>query len=150
MKQVNTSHPYLLIFIRQKPDGSYRLILNLKNLNEDMPYIQFKMETIQSVLSLITPRCYLASLDLKDAYYSTPIHPDHTGLCCVPRKFTKLMKTSIATLRIDGHMIVIYIDDLINVGLTFDECVKNVTASIKLLNSLGFIIHPDKSIFLPK
>ena len=70
MKQVNTSHPYLLIFIRQKPDGSYRLILNLKNLNEDMPYIQFKMETIQSVLSLITPRCYLASLDLKDAYYS--------------------------------------------------------------------------------
>ena len=57
MKQVNT-------FIRQKPDGSCRLILNLKNLNEDMSYIHSKMETLQSVSSLITPGCYLASLDL--------------------------------------------------------------------------------------
>ena len=66
------------IFIRQKPDGSCKFVLNLKNLNKDMPYIHFKMETLQSVLSLITPGCYLASLDLKDAYYSVPIHPDHT------------------------------------------------------------------------
>ena len=43
------------IFIRQKPDGSCRRILNLKNLNEDMSYIHFKMETFHSVLSLITP-----------------------------------------------------------------------------------------------
>ena len=157
------------IFIRQKLDGSCRLILNLKNLNEDMPCIHFKMETLQSVLSLITPGCYLASLDLNDAYYSVPIHPDHTkflkfiwknklykflvlpnGLCCGPRKVTKLMKPPIATLRLDGHIIAIYIDDLINDGLTFDECVENVITSIRLLNLLGFIIHPDKSIFLPK
>ena len=38
------------IFIRQKPDGSCRLILNLKNLNEDVPYIHFKVE----ILSFIT------------------------------------------------------------------------------------------------
>ena len=63
------------IFTRQKLDGSCRLILNLKNLNEDMPYIHFKMETRQS---LITSGCYLGSLDLKDAYYFVPIHPDHT------------------------------------------------------------------------
>ena len=60
------------------------------------------------------------------------------------------MKPPIATLRLDGHFIAIYIDDLINVGLTYDAYVKNFLASIKLLNSLGFIIHPDKSIFLPK
>ena len=57
---------------------------------------------------------------------------------------------AIATLRLDCHIIAIYIDDLINVGLTFHECVENVIVSIELLNSLGFIIHPDKSIFLPK
>ena len=112
------------IFVRQKPDGSCRLILNLKNLNEVMPCIDFKMETMilnQSVLSLITPGCYLALLDLKDAYYSVPIHPDHTkvlkfiwknqlckflvlpnGLYCGPWKFTKLMKPPIATSRLDG------------------------------------------------
>ena len=81
------------------------------------------METFQSVLSLITPGCYWASLDLKDSSYSVPV----------------------ATLRFDGHIIAIHIDDLINVGLTFDECVENFITSIMLLNSLGFIIHPDKS-----
>ena len=72
------------------------------------------------------------------------------GLCCSPRKFTKLMKPPIATLRLYGHIIAIYIDDLINLGLRFDECLKNVITSMKLLNSLGFIIHPEKSIFLQK
>ena len=60
------------------------------------------------------------------------------------------MKPPIATLRLDGHIITIYIDNLIYVGLIFDECVENVIASIKLLNSLGFIFHTDKSIFLRK
>ena len=60
------------------------------------------------------------------------------------------MKPLIATLRLDYHIIAIYIDDLINVGLTFHECVENVIVSRELLNSLGFITHPDKSILLPK
>ena len=38
------------------------------------------METLQPVLSLITPGCYLASLDMKDLYYSVPIQLDHTKL----------------------------------------------------------------------
>ena len=68
-----------------------------------------------------------------------------------PKKIYKIdEKPPIATLRLDVHIIAIYIDDLINVGLTFDQWVVNVIASIKHLNSLGFIIHPDKSIFLPK
>lgn len=52
------------IFIRPKNDGSYRLILNLKNLNE-----HFKMDTLQSAVRLITQNCYMASVDLRDAYY---------------------------------------------------------------------------------
>ena len=119
------------------------------------------METLQSVLSLITSGCYLTSLDLKDTYCPVPMHLDHTKFLkfiwknqlykfLVLPKFTKLTKPPIATARLDGHMIAIYIDDLINVGLKFDACVGNVITSIKLLNSLGFIIHPDKSTFLPK
>ena len=60
------------------------------------------------------------------------------------------MKPPIAILILDGHIIAIYIDDLTNIGLAFDECVENVIASIKLLNLLGFVIHPNKSTFLAK
>ena len=67
------------------------------------------------------------------------------GLCCGPRKFAKLMKPPIA---LDGcHIIAIYIDDLINNGLTFDECVKNVIASIKRLNSLELSIQTSLYIY---
>ena len=60
------------------------------------------------------------------------------------------MKPLIATLRLDGRIVAIYIDDLINAGLTFDECVEKVITSKKIFNSLGFIIHSGKSMFLPK
>ena len=156
------------IFVRPKHDGTYRLMLNLKNLNNTMPYVHFKMGTLQSILNLITPNCYLASIDLKSAYYAVPIHPDYTkylkffwkgqlykflvlpnGLCSEPRKFIKLMKPPIATLKVAGHIIAIYIDDLINVGLTYKECLDNIEASINLLQSLGFVIHFHKSILTP-
>lgn len=59
--------------MRLKKDGSYRLILNLKPLNEFVSYYHFKMDTIQTALKLMRPGCFMASVDLKDAYYSIPI-----------------------------------------------------------------------------
>ena len=69
------------------------------------------MQTFQSVLSLIQPDCFMATIDLKDAYYSVKIDELDTKDLefllnssllkfvvlpnCVspgPRKFTKLTK----------------------------------------------------------
>ena len=66
------------IFLTPKSDGSFRIILNLKKLNDYMPYILFKMETLKCVLNLVTPNCcFMAKIGLKDAYYSIPILPEH-------------------------------------------------------------------------
>ena len=54
------------IFVRPKKDGSHRMILNLKNLNRHVQYNHFKMDTLQSVIGLMTPNCFMASVDLKD------------------------------------------------------------------------------------
>ena len=56
------------IFIWPKKDGSYRLILNLKNLNQFVQYHHFKMENLKSAITLMSPNCYMASIDLKDAH----------------------------------------------------------------------------------
>lgn len=112
------------IFIRPKKDGEYRLILNLKNLNERVEYQHFTMDTLQSAM---TPNCYMASVDLQDAYYSVPIHKEDqkyprccwkgrlfqftclpNGLACASRLFTKILKPVYATLRQKGHMNVGY------------------------------------------
>ena len=61
------------IFLRPKPDGTHRIILNLKQLNRSVKYEHFKMDTLWTVIRMMKPNCYMASIDIKDAYYSVPI-----------------------------------------------------------------------------
>ena len=65
------------IFIRPKTDGIYRLILNLKEFNKNVSYYHFKMDTLNTIINLMSPDCYMASLDLKDTYYSIPVMKEH-------------------------------------------------------------------------
>ena len=60
-----------------KKDGSKRMILNLKNFKKFVNYKHFKMESINNVLNIIRPGVYMASIDLKDAFFSASIHPTH-------------------------------------------------------------------------
>ena len=61
------------IFSRPKKDGSVRIILNLKQLNLEVEYHHFKMETLQHAIQMMTPGCFMASIDLIDAYYTIPV-----------------------------------------------------------------------------
>ena len=71
------------------------------------------------------------------------------GLCSCRRKFTKLLKTPLAKLRLDYVKIAAYIDDLITLPFSFDICFKNVWKCIRLLVNLGFVVQPEKSVFIP-
>ena len=56
------------IFLREKKNGSFRMILNLKQLNENIPYQHFKMENLQQAVNMMTDNCYMCTIDLpKDA-----------------------------------------------------------------------------------
>ena len=64
-------------FLKEKPDGSFRFILNLKKLNENITKIHFKIETIMPILKLVTLLTYFTNIDLIDAYYIIPVSPSH-------------------------------------------------------------------------
>lgn len=157
------------VFLREKKDGTHRMILNLKALNEDLKYQKFKMECLSSALDLITQGCYMASIDLKDAYYSVPIAPQYrrylkftfenkfycftclpNGLSPAPRIFTKLLKPIFSSLRKVGHVSTVYIDDTLLIGKTRTECEANVQATVSTLRETGFTVHPVKSVFIPE
>ena len=53
------------------------MILNLKRFNQYVAYHHFKMDTLDTVIKLMKPGCYMASIDLRDAYYTVAIHPDN-------------------------------------------------------------------------
>ena len=65
------------VFTRPKRDGRHRMILNLKKLNGFVKYKKFKMESLTDVLNTMSQNCFMGSIDLKDAYYSIPMHPSH-------------------------------------------------------------------------
>ena len=156
------------IFIRPKKDGSVRVILNLKNFNEHVEKIHFKMDSLNTALWNIKPNDYFASIDLKDSYYSVPVHENDKkylkfiwnnnvyqfcalpqGLSTSPRVFTKILKPVYSTLRKCGHINVPYIDDSLLIGRTYQDCENNVKDTISLVDSLGFTVHPVKSVFIP-
>lgn len=156
------------IFLRRKKDNSYRLILNLKEFNQNVEYYHFKMENLQHAIRLMQKGCFMASMDLKDAYYSVPFAKEHrkylrfrwngklfqftclpNGLSIGPRRFTKILKPVYAYLRKMGHVNVGYIDDSFLQGETFEECKQNVSDTVDLFSTLGFLIHPTKSVLEP-
>ena len=49
------------------------MILNLKKLNKYINYYHFKLDTFETTLHLIKPNCFMASVDLRHAYYSVPM-----------------------------------------------------------------------------
>ena len=156
------------IFPRIKKCGDTRVILNLKSLNKSIGSKHFKMESIRNAKLLIRPQCWMASVDLMDAYYSVPIHPEHQNLLkflwdgtsylytCLPngyrdamRVFTKIMKPVFGFLRMKGFCSVSYVDDSLLLGLDFHECRENINATVHLLTALGFTVHLKKSLLMP-
>ena len=61
------------MFVTTKKDWSYRFKLNPKDLDQYIEYNDFEMHDLQEILKLVTPLCKMASLDIKDAYYSIPV-----------------------------------------------------------------------------
>ena len=55
------------------------MILNLKRLNKFLDYKHYKIELLRNVLELIRPGVRMASIDLKDAFYSVLVHKNHQG-----------------------------------------------------------------------
>ena len=157
------------IFLREKPDGSQRMILNLKKLNEDVVYKHFKMDTLEVILNLVDKNSYMTTIDIKNAYYALKIHDNYqkylkfthrgvmykficlpNGLSPGPRVFTKIMKPVLSFLRLMHHAILaIYIDDLINLHRSKKRCAVNTQKIVNLLEKLGFHINIEKSCTEP-
>lgn len=156
------------IFLRPKKNGDFRMILNLKRMNEYIEYHHFKMDTFENAIKLITKDTFMASIDLKNAYHTVSIAEEHQkylrfqwngkifqytclpfGISSAPRIFTKLMKPVYSKLRALGFVNIGYIDDSLLCGDSIEACDINVKETIKLLSSLGFFINKEKSVLSP-
>lgn len=156
------------IFLADKGNGGRRFILNLKRLNKNINKVRFKMEDFRTASKMTPYNGLMATIDLKEAYLRVPIAKSSRkylrfrfdndlyeftampyGLSSAPRTFTKIMKEVITYLRTRGYKSVVYLDDILCIGDTYDECLTNINETLRLLNCLGFVVNYDKSCLQP-
>ena len=159
---------YSTYFLVPKKDGGIRPILNLKSFNRFLRKHKFKMETLQSIIPVMQEGDWMASVDLKDAYFHIPIFPDHWkylrflfggqayqykvtpfGLSLAPMLFTRVLLALIAWLRLQGIHIHVYLDDLLIVGRSPLHVQLALRLVIATLTHAGFIINLKKSDLRP-
>ena len=145
-----------------------RPLINLKALNQWIDTPHFKMEGLPTLRDLLSQEDWLVKVDLKDAYLTVPIHPDHQrylwfsmegvnyqftylpfGLACAPWAFTKAMKAIVTLLRSWGTRIIIYIDNILIMGESEVLASQHLAVLIHILECLGFIINTKKSVMTP-
>ena len=56
--------------MREKENNQHRLILNLENFNKHVTHRHFIIDTLNTAFGMVRKNCYMASIDLTDAYYS--------------------------------------------------------------------------------
>lgn len=156
------------VFVVPKPDGKFRLILNLKVLNTYLLYRHFKMENVNRARELVLEEYFMASVDMEKAYYSVSVHPESrkylrfmfegqlyqytclpNGISTAPYVFTKLVKIAFSKLRSMGHVSVVYLDDSLLMGASEVACKENVSDTLQLLQRCGFAISWEKSVLKP-
>ena len=118
------------------------------------------MDGINTIINMVTRNCFIATVDLKDAYYSVFLKfkwkenwycftcfPNGLGLC--PRKFTKLNKVPVTSLHFENVRLSGYIDGFFTKGDSFSICEENIHKTMRLYDKLGFVINLKKSQIVP-
>ena len=153
------------LFLVEKGQGTgeFHPVINLKALNRFLAMEKFKMEGLHTARSLLRKGYHMMKLDLKDAYYVVPIHPESRkylrfqfkgttyefhcllfDLSLAPRLFTRILRPIVAKLRSEGIRTVIYLDDLLQIHHQKHTLSEIFLYARRLLSSLGFIVKLEK------
>ena len=161
-------HYSQMFTVPKKDSKKRRAVINLKGFNDFVSKKKFRMETVKDVKAVLKPGMWGATVDMTDAYYHIGLHQDSRrfvrfmiddkiyqftslpmGLTSSPRIFTKLTTFLTKIFRRSGMVIVIYLDDILVLGDSREECQKNVDEIIATLEKLGFLINREKSVTDP-
>lgn len=154
--------------IPKKESQEWRLITNLKNLNEFIETTYFRLPTLKDIAPFIKPGMWGTKVDIKGAYNHWPIHPrdkpylvfyydgvyyQHEtlpfGLNIAPREWQRAMTPLIKKLRGEGILIWVYLDDFIILGVEPSVVKAHTLKLLGWLALLGLEVNWEKSEITP-
>ena len=157
-----------LFTVPKKDQQEHRLILDLSQLNLYIKCPSFKMLTIQEIKYLLPRGFWTISVDFKDGYWHIPVAPrkraylgftyrnqDYQfrgmpfGLNVAPRAFTKVISHLVKVLASAGIWCLPYLDDLLIIAATQEECIQMGQKALSIIQNMGLIINEKKSRLIP-
>ena len=133
------------------------------SVNESIPARHFRFQTLEVAMSLMTPNCFMAVLDIRHAYRHIVIRPQDWdlqsfrigdqcfqdrclsfGLKIAPEVFTRFTQAILRIMKRLGHPnLMAYLDEFFAVG-QFLQCWETFGCLIHVVRDLGFYINLAK------
>lgn len=153
--------PAMLI---DKPDGSYRLLNDLRAVNRLTNIVYHPMPRVDDCLEAIRGAKFFNMFDLYQGYFQIEIPPEERwktvfvtpdekfhykrlpmGLACAPFEFQRLMNTVLKGLNYSECLG--YFDDIPVIGKSWEELLKNTSLVLERLQDWNLKIKTDKCSF---
>ena len=157
------------IFVIPKKSGDLHVILNLNEFNLFILTQHFRMETLNIILPQLSASDWAVSIDLKDAYFLIPVHPQSRrflgfqfmdltdqyevlpfGLKDSPWVFTRVVATLMGHLRRLGLRVFYYLDDWLLVAESKELLELHLQTTLQWTQDLGFLVNWKKSSLVPQ
>ena len=150
----------------KKKDGTWRMCVDYRKLNGRTIQDVYPITRIDENLDSLSGADWFSCLDLDMAYHQVPMAKNDKektafatplgglyhyitmpfGLCSAPSTFQRLIERALHGLQ--WHIVVLYLDDIIVMGRTFEEHLKNLGTVFDRLPEAGLKLKTKKCKFL--
>ena len=149
------------IVIVPKKDGSIQLCIDYCKVNEITRKDAYPIPRVDDTLDTLVGAKWFSTLDLKSGYWQVEVHKDDRektafctheglfqfnvmafGLCNAPATFQRLMDMVLKGLLWNNCLV--YIDDIIIVGRTFEQHLNNLAQVFDRLEQVGLKLQPHR------